>query len=272
MTFTTPDGVSFESRKEYRTYMMEHYLSLQNLSGGLHIKERGKINGQPFRIVNATNCTLVVPDHCEQVTIDNCKQCRIFIGASSGSIFIRDCQQCSFTIACNQLRTRDCTDCTLNLFCVSEPVIESSTNMRFAPFNGVYHGHDQDMRSANLPLETNLWYAVYDYCSNSSNTNFKILESEEWDDTWEPVGPIGEGRESDFINEDSYESKGCNEYKSIQTVDTMLEIVRNLLLEWNNKMWSSFSGWSNNCKICWSLGMISATLFSFFMMKTKKKP
>lgn len=37
-----------------------------------------------------------------------------------------------------QLRTRDCRDCTFYLFSLTEPVIELSSDIRFAPFNGGY--------------------------------------------------------------------------------------------------------------------------------------
>ena len=37
-----------------------------------------------------------------------------------------------------QLRTRDCRDCTFYLFSLTEPVIELSKDIRFAPFNGAY--------------------------------------------------------------------------------------------------------------------------------------
>jgi Tubulin binding cofactor C len=44
----------------------------------------------------------------------------------------------SFTVACRQLRTRDCHDCTFHLYVKTEPIIETSHNMKFAPFNAAY--------------------------------------------------------------------------------------------------------------------------------------
>lgn len=48
------------------------------------------------------------------------------------SIFIRDCSDCSFAIICQQFRTRDCKRITTFLSCCTQPIIESSTNMKFA--------------------------------------------------------------------------------------------------------------------------------------------
>lgn len=171
---------------------MERYLSFQNLSKGVHVKERGSIKGQPFKIYNVKDCTLVVPDHCDQVIIEHCSNSRIFIGVSSGSIFLRNCHDCTFTAACKQLRTRDCSNCTLNLYCPTEPAIESSIGMKFAPFNGAYPGHKEDMAFAKLPLTANLWYAIYDFSMmdhGNSNHHFEILPKDQWGEVWAPMGP-----------------------------------------------------------------------------------
>lgn len=37
-----------------------------------------------------------------------------------------------------QLRTRDCHDCTIMLFAVTDPIIETSHHMLFGPWNGAY--------------------------------------------------------------------------------------------------------------------------------------
>jgi len=66
---------------------------------------------------------------------------RVFIAACVDSVFVRNCTGCVFTVACKQLRTRDCEDCEFRLYCKTEPIIETSHGMAFAPFNGAYVGH-----------------------------------------------------------------------------------------------------------------------------------
>jgi hypothetical protein len=39
-----------------------------------------------------------------------------------------------------QLRTRDCVDCSFALYSLTDPIIETSRGMAFAPFNGAYNG------------------------------------------------------------------------------------------------------------------------------------
>lgn len=93
-------------------------------------KRPGSILGQPFTIANCSNCTITIPDYCDQVQIDDVTNCRIFIGASSGSIFVRDCKDCTLTIASKQFRSRDCYNCTVYLYCATVPIIETSIGMR----------------------------------------------------------------------------------------------------------------------------------------------
>lgn len=132
------------------------------------MKKPGSVQGQPFVIDNCNDCTLLVLDHCAQAQIDNVSNSKIFIGASADSVFVRNCSDCTFTVACGQLRTRDCQNCTFNLYCKTEPVIETSLNMKFGPFNGVYPGHRGDLLDAGLEKDVSdcnddKWQNVFDF-------------------------------------------------------------------------------------------------------------
>jgi len=86
------------------------------------------------------------------VQIDNVTSSKVFVAGSSESVFVRDCSNCVFTIACKQLRTRDCVNCTFYLYSKTEPIIETSRGMKFAPFNGAFEGHKAAMERANLQV------------------------------------------------------------------------------------------------------------------------
>ena len=47
------------------------------------------------------------------------------------SIFIRDSTNCVLATVCQQFRTRDCRDLHVYLSCDSQPIIESSHNIKF---------------------------------------------------------------------------------------------------------------------------------------------
>ena len=52
--------------------------------------------------------TILICDHSSQVLIDGLDDCRVLIGPTEGSVFVRDCSDCVFTIATKQLRVRNC--------------------------------------------------------------------------------------------------------------------------------------------------------------------
>jgi len=160
------------------------------------MKKPGSVQGQPFVIDNCNDCTLLVLDHCAQAQIDNVSNSKIFIGASSDSVFVRNCSNCTFTVACGQLRTRDCQNCTFNLYCKTEPVIETSLNMKFGPFNGAYPGHRGDLLDAELggedvsDVNDDKWQNVFDFNdpSKTGEKNWRLLRPDEQQGLWCPLG------------------------------------------------------------------------------------
>jgi hypothetical protein len=66
-TFKAPDGKEFNTKSEWRDYMMTEYYSFKNKANESLIKLPGTIDGQGFDIADCENSTLVVLDHSEQV-------------------------------------------------------------------------------------------------------------------------------------------------------------------------------------------------------------
>ncbi len=54
------------------------------------------------------------------------------------SVFLRDCENCSILAACQQFRVRDNKDVSVFLACASEPIIETSKRIHFAPYQLFY--------------------------------------------------------------------------------------------------------------------------------------
>jgi hypothetical protein len=190
-TFKTPDGKEFDTRAEWRDYMMATfytYKDKKNLSEPL-IKSPGDIDGQMFDIGDCENSTLVIMDNCEQVQIDQVKNCRIFIGACASSIFIRNCENCVFYTSCRQLRLREVVNSTFYIYSMSEVHIEYSNGLKFAPFNGGYPEHLKHLNAANLDPNHNLWYDIFDHNDPAkTHSNWSLLPVSEYEESWFPAG------------------------------------------------------------------------------------
>ena len=89
--------------------------------------------------------------------IDRCHDTTFFIGPIKGSVFFRDCTNCTISVACSQFRCRDLTDSTVYLYAANDPVIESSNNLRFGPYNLAYPKLDEHAKAAGLRAEENKW-------------------------------------------------------------------------------------------------------------------
>ena len=184
MGFTATDGTVFEDRSAYRKYEFKTQYTFSGKTGETLQRGPGQIDGQPFNLDTLTDCEVHLCDHSDQLQIDELKGCKLFIGPSCESVFVRNCEDCVITIACKQLRTRDCKNCTFFLYTQSDPVIETSSGMVFAPFNGAYPGLDAHFARANLIADNNHWSAVFDFNApgdvQGPGQHWDFMPEEQW--------------------------------------------------------------------------------------------
>ncbi|KAK7481501.1 hypothetical protein BaRGS_00027263 [Batillaria attramentaria] len=136
---------------------------IQNKKGETLGRMPGTVNGQQFVIQNCQDCNIYIFDYTATVTIDDCSNCNFFLGPVKQSLFIRECQQCRLVAACQQFRTRDCRLIDLFLLCDSQPIIESSSKMRFACFRYSYPQLEGQFRSSGLSIFNNNWSNLHDF-------------------------------------------------------------------------------------------------------------
>lgn len=114
--------------------------------------------------------------------------CRIFIGPVASSVFVRNCKDCEFTLACRQLRTRDVENVIFHLYSNVDPVIERSTALTFRPFNGAYPQLDAHFKKARLDPNDTHWRLIFDFNPNGGDgygvpdPHFELIEevADEW--------------------------------------------------------------------------------------------
>jgi len=191
MKFTAPDGKEFESKVELRKYVMDKFYSFKNKENDDQlIKRPGEINQQVFEISDCKHCTIVILDVTDQTYIDNLSNCRVFIGACSSSIFVRDCKQCVFFTCSRQLRINNVVSSSFYSFTLSEIHMELSSALQFGPFQGGYDMQSQHFEQNGFDVNDNLWFEVYDHNDpDKLQTNWKIIEPKSYEPAWFPLGP-----------------------------------------------------------------------------------
>mmetsp|Transcript_4638 Transcript_4638/g.11350 ORF Transcript_4638/g.11350 Transcript_4638/m.11350 type:complete len:342 (-) Transcript_4638:99-1124(-) len=148
-------------------------------TGEVIVKAEGSIDGEQFNIEECKDCDIFLLDNLACAFVDECENCRIYIGPTESSVMLRNCRSCDFVIACQQYRTRDCTDCKCALLCMTEPIIETSSNMQFACFDFGYFSLRQQIDRAGLRPWNNKWWMVYDFNKNQDRPNWSLLPQEQ---------------------------------------------------------------------------------------------
>lgn len=138
----------------------------------------GKVAGQQFAIQECENCNIYIFDHSATITIDDCTNCRIFLGPIKGSVFFRDCKDCKCVVACQQFRTLDCRKLEIFLCCATQPIIESSTGVKFACFQYYYPELAFQFKDAGLSIFNNNWSNIHDFTPVSGENNWSLLSED----------------------------------------------------------------------------------------------
>lgn len=137
----------------------------------------GGEKGTGVSIADLKRCTVFICDVTAQAQVDALEDCLVLIGPSSSSIFTRECKNCTFWIAAQQLRTRDCHNCTYYLYSKTEPVIESSTGLSFAPFCAFYPGQTEHFTRVGFDPDRNFWSAIFDFTTDKGGGYNWVIRS-----------------------------------------------------------------------------------------------
>ncbi|CAD8194744.1 unnamed protein product [Paramecium pentaurelia] len=139
------------------------------------IKYPGQLNGLDFVISNCEECTIYICDHAAQIFVDLSKNCKIYIGPVEGSIFVRKCENIEISAASSQFRVSNSNNIQCFVYTSSDPALEKSTGITFAPYNFAYPGIKDDFEKAKLDPANNKWSEVFDFTPNAEISNWTLL-------------------------------------------------------------------------------------------------
>merc|ERR1712028_310334 len=193
---TAQDGSTFLTEQECKEYTYNTFHCFKNRKGEKLVRGPGELKGMSFDLDSLVDCEVLLLDVVGQVLADDLVRCHVFIGACTHDIFLRNCRDCTFTIAGKQLRTRDCTDCVLYTYSMTRPVVELSSGLRFRNFNGAYPRLGAHFRRAKLDPDISKWGTIHDFSKNDATLpkpHF-VIETEHDGETWEVSHPKMKGK------------------------------------------------------------------------------
>ena len=158
-----------------------------NQTGQTLIKEAAEINQKDIALVDLTDCTVKLFGAPSAIHIFNLKNCRIFSGPVSSSVFIRSCTNCVFVLPCQQLRIHNTYDTDFYIHVTSKAIVEDCSRVQFAPYNWKYDGLDSDYQLSGLDKERNNWDKVDDFnflAADVASPNWSVLEESKRTVSW----------------------------------------------------------------------------------------
>lgn len=202
--FTAPDGEQFDDERKYKRYVFQKFYCFKDQIDQVLVRKPGEIRGQPFNLANLKGCEVQLLDHIGQVFVDDLVNCKVYIGACGADVFVRNCVDCTFTIASKQLRIRDCSFCQMYLYTTSRPALEASHHMQLAPFNGAYPRQGSHFRQAKLDPEYNQWDQVHNFSRGDDipKPHWSKLPKSKWE-KWEIEIPGIKGKPENPVKQES---------------------------------------------------------------------
>lgn len=106
----------------------------EGLSNQTLVMKAADVMGKDLEIKNLTDCTIFIRGQPNILHVKNLTRCKVCIGPISRSLFIADCTDCTFALACQQLRVHDTKGTDFYLHVTSKAIIEDCNTVRFAPY------------------------------------------------------------------------------------------------------------------------------------------
>ena len=139
----------------------------------------GELKGSDLVVEKVSGCSVLVCDRVPQAQIDDVHHgSEILVGPCDGSVFVRDCSDCTIKAACAQLRATSCANVRFELFCQTPPSIESCSSLVFSFWRSAYPGLAAHLKDSALDLRSqqNRFADVYNFSASACAhfTSFSI--------------------------------------------------------------------------------------------------
>ena len=103
----SPDGAVFDQRAAWKKHVAKFY-AFRGMKNRALDRLPGEIGGQEFQMSDLEGCTVRILDVADRIICTSLTNCNIFIAPCMETVVLRKCTDCTFTVACKDLRLTDC--------------------------------------------------------------------------------------------------------------------------------------------------------------------
>lgn len=182
LTTTTTDMPSSKPLKNTSNKTQPIDWTIQNRADEEIILENDDVNNKDLTMSTLTNTLIIIKGHAGSLQLSNLKKCLIVCGPVARSVFADNCEDCTFTFGCQQLRLHSSKNCSLYMHVTCRAIIEDCSNISVAPFSYTYNNIDIDFMKAGLDIKVNNWEDVADFnwlSTDKASPNWRKLRVEE---------------------------------------------------------------------------------------------
>lgn len=171
------DEVDF-IKKPVFIYNNDSFCGFKNRVGEVVELKAGTMLKKDVSLSNLEKCTIKLFGAPSTLHMSHLKNCYIFCGPVSTSIFAEDCDNCTFVIACQQLRLHSSTNINIYLHVTSRAIMEDCSKIYFAPYNLRYNEILNDFNVSGLDIGINHWNDADDFnwLNKKQSPNWGLLE------------------------------------------------------------------------------------------------
>lgn len=145
----------------------------------LIILPRAAVDDQTITASNLSNCIVRLEGHSGSLQFAKLENCLVICGPTSRSIFLDNCINCKFVVACQQLRCHRSKGCDLYLKVTSRAIIEDCNQIHVADYNNSYDGLEDDLANSGLDPNANNWNELDDFnwlATDQPSPNWSLLQ------------------------------------------------------------------------------------------------
>ena len=140
------------------------------------------VEGRDVVVRNLRNCEVRLFGVPSTVHVTDLTNVTLLSGPVQTSVFIENCQDCTFVLACQQLRTHASKNSRFYLKVTSKGIIEDCNDVWFAPYNLDYPELAKHMEKSGLDPHVNNWNKIDDFnwlSSSKQSPHWSILPDNE---------------------------------------------------------------------------------------------
>jgi len=137
--------------------------TIENRKNEHIVLDSSQVNGQDITISNVSHCLVELQGHPGSVQVSRASNCTLLCGPIARSFFAENLDECTLSIACQQLRLHSSRGIRIYLHVTCRAIIEDCKEIEIGEFNYDYPELEADYLASGLNKSQNNYTDVADF-------------------------------------------------------------------------------------------------------------